>query len=68
MCFKKNDSTPKNLIIVPLKNNSYEGLKDKFRKIFKIESKDLDKDSNYQYYKERLDHEIKIILEMNYAG
>ena len=51
-----------------LKNNSYEGLKDKFRKIFKIESKDLDKDSNYQYYKKRLDHEIKIILEMNYAG
>ncbi len=51
-----------------LKKNSYEGLKDKFNKIFKFEKLDLDKNENYQHYKQRLDHEIKIILEMNYAG
>ncbi len=51
-----------------LKNDSYEGLEDKFKKIFKIEKKDLDKNDLYQSYKKRLDHEINIILEMNYAG
>jgi len=51
-----------------LKKNSYDGLKEKFKKIFKINKEELDKNNNYQYYKQRLDHEIKIILEMNYAG
>jgi len=51
-----------------LKKNSYDGLKKKFTKIFKIDKEELDKNNNYQYYKQRLDHEIKIILEMNYAG
>ena len=51
-----------------LKKNSYDGLKEKFKKIFKIDKEELDKNNNYQYYKQRLDHEIKIILEMNYAG
>ena len=51
-----------------LKNESCEGLKDKFRKIFKIEKKDLDKNDDFQFYKKRLDHEIKIIIEMNYSG
>ena len=51
-----------------LKVDSYEGLKIKFKKIFKIEKKDLDKNKDYQIYKQRLDHEIRIIIEMNYAG
>jgi len=51
-----------------LKAESYEGLKKKFKIIFKKENKDLIKDDNYLFYKERLDHEIKIIIEMNYAG
>jgi len=51
-----------------LKVDSYEGLKIKFKKIFKIEKKDLDKNEDYQIYKQRLDHEIRIIIEMNYAG
>jgi DNA polymerase III, alpha subunit len=51
-----------------LKKNSLEGLKDKFKKIFKVEKQDSNKDDNYLLYKERLDHEIKIIIEMNYAG
>jgi len=51
-----------------LKKESYEGLKEKYKKIFKIEKQDLDKNDNYQLYKRRLDHEIKIINDMNYAG
>ena len=49
-------------------DKSYDGLKDKFTKFFKIEIKNLEKSDNYQIYKKRLDHEIKIIIEMNYAG
>ena len=51
-----------------LKMDSYEGLYEKFKKIFKIEKKDLNNNDDYKLYKERLDHEIKIIIEMNYAG
>lgn len=51
-----------------LKDESYDGLKLKFKKVFKIEKKNLDKNVDYQLYKLRLDHEIKIIIEMNYAG
>ena len=51
-----------------LRNDSNEGLNNKFKKIFKIEEKDLNKNDNYLIYKERLNHEIKIIVEMNYAG
>ncbi len=49
-------------------NESYVGLKEKFVKIFKIKNHDLDKNDNYKLYKQRLDHEIKIIIEMNYSG
>jgi len=51
-----------------LKNESFEGLKNRFKKIFKIENQDLSNNKNYLLYKKRLDHEIKIIVEMNYAG
>ena len=51
-----------------LKNESFEGLKDRFKKIFKMENQDLSNNKNYLLYKKRLEHEIKIIVEMNYAG
>ncbi len=51
-----------------LKKNSLSGLKDKFKNIFKIENTDIEKSEKYKIYKERLDHEIKIIVEMNYSG
>ena len=51
-----------------LKNNSLEGLKEKFLKVFKIEKKNLDKDKNFLEYKDRLDHELKIIIEMKYPS
>ncbi len=51
-----------------LKKDSYEGLNEKFKKILKVEKFEINNNENYQHYKKRLDHEIKIILEMNYAG
>ena len=51
-----------------LKKDSYDGLHEKFKKIFNIEKHDLSKNDNYIIYKNRLDHEIKIIIEMNYSG
>ncbi len=44
------------------------GLKDKFLNIFKLNKESLKNDSKYKIYKERLDHEIKIITEMKYAS
>ena len=51
-----------------LRRNSSEGLKEKFKKIFKIESKNLSTNDNYLKYKDRLDHELGIIIEMQYAS
>ena len=51
-----------------LVNDSTEGLKDKFKKFFNIEEKVLNKNEKYLLYKERLDHELRIIIEMNYSG
>ena len=45
-----------------LKKDSLEGLKDKFLNVFKIESKDINKNENFLKYKDRLDHELKIII------
>jgi len=47
---------------------SEEGLKYKFINIFKIKKNEIDANNNYKKYKERLDHEIKIILEMKYSS
>ncbi len=51
-----------------LKTDSQEGLFEKFLKIFKIDKSSLEKNDQYKIYKKRLDHELKIIIEMNYAG
>jgi len=51
-----------------LKKNSLEGLKEKFIKIFKITEDNLTKDKKYLQYKDRLDHELDIIIEMKYAS
>ena len=51
-----------------LKKNSFEGLKIKFNKIFKINSDDLEKNSIYFDYKQRLNHELSIIIEMKYSS
>ena len=51
-----------------LKKDSLDGLKDKFLKVFKIEEKNLDKTKEFLKYKDRLDHELKIIIEMKYPS
>ena len=51
-----------------LKNESEIGLKERFKNIFKTETNFLNDNPKYKVYKSRLDHELKIILEMNYAG
>ena len=51
-----------------LKNESLYGLKGKFLKIFKIQDKDLELNEKFKRYKDRLDHELKIIIEMKYAS
>ena len=51
-----------------LKKNSLNGLKDKFNKVFKIKVDDISSDKNFLMYKDRLDHELGIILEMKYAS
>jgi DNA polymerase-3 subunit alpha len=51
-----------------LKQLSFEGLKNKFNLVFGIDTINIDKDEKYLEYKKRLDHEIQIIVEMNYSG
>ena len=51
-----------------LKKDSIDGLKNKFLKVFKIEKKNLDKSEVFLKYKDRLDHELKIIIEMKYPS
>jgi len=51
-----------------LKKDSLDGLKEKFLKIFKIEEKDLETNEKFLKYKDRLDHELKIIIEMKYPS
>ena len=51
-----------------LKRNSLEGLKEKFEKIFKVQNKQTDSNEIYLQYKDRLDHELDIIIDMKYAS
>ncbi len=51
-----------------LKKFSLEGLKEKFKKFFKENSKNLTSDKNFIKYKDRLDHELNIIIQMKYAS
>jgi DNA polymerase III, alpha subunit len=47
---------------------SVQGLKEKFKLVFEIDSSFIENDEKYLKYKSRLDHEISIIIQMNYAG
>tara|TARA_A100001011_G_scaffold391571_1_gene477311 strand:- start:10256 stop:13666 length:3411 start_codon:yes stop_codon:yes gene_type:complete len=51
-----------------LNENSLKGLEDKFKKIFKIDKKNLETNEKFNKYKKRLNHELKIINEMKYAS
>jgi len=51
-----------------LEKDSLYGLKEKFKAIFEIGFDKLDNNEKFKKYLSRLNHEIKIISEMNYAG
>ena len=51
-----------------MRKNSVDGLNEKFIKIFNLDNKDFLSDKNYLKYKDRLDHELEIIIKMNYAS
>ncbi len=51
-----------------LKKNSIDGLNEKFNKIFKIGNQDFTTNEKYINYKDRLDHELDIIIEMKYSS
>ena len=48
--------------------DSKEGLKEKFFTIFDVDENKLQKDEKFLMYKKRLDHELKIIIEMKYSS
>ena len=47
---------------------SLEGLRDKFLKVFNVKDSELENDKNFLLYKERLDHELSIIIKMKYSS
>ena len=51
-----------------LKKDSHDGLSEKFTKVFKIKKDDLLFNKEYLKYKDRLNHELDIIIEMKYAS
>ncbi len=51
-----------------LKNDSFDGLEEKFKSNPELTKKILNNNKIKETYKARLNHEIKIITEMNYAG
>jgi len=51
-----------------LKKDSLDGLKEKFLKVFKLDGNNLDNNDKFLKYKDRLDHELKIIIEMKYPS
>ena len=51
-----------------LKKDSLHGLSIKFDKIFGIKTNELENNKKYIDYKDRLDHELSIIIEMKYSS
>ena len=51
-----------------LRQISNKGLIEKFKSFPSLKRTNIEKDDKYLEYKKRLDHEIKIIVEMNYSG
>ncbi len=51
-----------------LKMDSIDGLKSKFNKIFNLSDDDLENNNSYKKYKDRLNHELSIIIKMKYSS
>jgi len=51
-----------------IKKDSLNGLKEKFIKFFNLKESELKNDDNFLIYKDRLDHELEIIINMDYSS
>jgi DNA polymerase III subunit alpha len=51
-----------------LKKDSIFGLREKFKNFFNIKTNEIEKNEKYINYKDRLDHELEIIIKMEYAS
>ena len=51
-----------------LMKNSFDGLRKKFENIFKIKNSNFETNQDYLKYKDRLDHELDIIIKMKYSS
>ena len=51
-----------------IKKNSLYGLKEKFIKYFNIKLEEIENNKQFLFYKDRLDHELKIIIKMDYSS
>ena len=51
-----------------IKKESLEGLKKKFIKFFNLKENKIENNEKYSVYKDRLDHELNIIIRMDYAS
>jgi DNA polymerase-3 subunit alpha len=51
-----------------IRKNSLDGLKEKFNKFFDTKEKDLENNDKFLIYKDRLDHELEIIVKMDYSS
>jgi DNA polymerase III subunit alpha len=51
-----------------IKKESLNGLKEKFIKFFNLKKDEITNNQQYLSYKERLDHELEIILKMDYSS
>jgi DNA polymerase III subunit alpha len=51
-----------------IKIESIEGLRNKFIKFFKLKDDEINNNKKYLVYKDRLDHELEIIIKMEYAS
>ena len=69
MCIRDSISTDKDGNADDLLTKySLEGLRDKFLKVFNVKDSELENDKNFLLYKERLDHELSIIIKMKYSS
>ena len=51
-----------------IKKISLSGLKEKFNKYFKIKESNFENNKKYLLYKDRLEHELEIIIKMDYSS
>ena len=51
-----------------IKKDSFNGLKEKFIKFFDLKPDEFKNDKKFLNYKDRLDHELEIIIKMDYSS